>query len=86
MTSDRSCLLMSYHTWHFSVTLLLLLYSPPEHTHPHTHTRIVTQLFTYSLYLSGTAALKGFFPDMQTAISKASGARGELLFEEGVSE
>ena len=35
-------------------------------------------------HVTGTAALKGMFPDMQTAISKASGARADMFFEEGV--
>lgn len=34
-------------------------------------------------HVTGTAALKGFFPSMVTAISKASGARAEHHFEEG---
>ena len=33
--------------------------------------------------LAGTAALKALFPDMQTAISRASEARAEVLFEDG---
>jgi sulfur dioxygenase len=35
-------------------------------------------------HVTGTAALKASFPSMVTAISKVSGARAELLFEEGV--
>jgi sulfur dioxygenase len=34
-------------------------------------------------HVTGTAALKGFFPSMRTGISKAAGAQAELLFEEG---
>lgn len=34
-------------------------------------------------HVTGTAALKGHFPAMQTAISRASGARAEVLFEDG---
>jgi sulfur dioxygenase len=47
------------------------------------HLKYAINTHCHADHVTGTAALKGFFPDMVTAIAKSSGARADLLFEDG---